>query len=169
MAAPLGNQFWKARTKHGRDKLFSSDQALWEACCEYFEWVDANPLLEEKIFHTNGIITKDTVAKMRAMTLDGLQNFLDIHHSTWIDWRDKQDFSEVVAKVERIIRDQKFTGAAADLLNANIISRDLGLADKKDLSSSDGTMTPKPAIDATKLSDSTLREIIAAQSKDADS
>ena len=37
---------------------------------------------------------------------------------------------------------QKFMGAAADLLNANIISRDLGLADKKDHTSSDGSMTP---------------------------
>jgi phage terminase small subunit len=32
-----------------------------------------------------------------------------------------------------------------------------------DVTSSDGSMTPKPVIDATKLSDSTLAEILAAQ------
>ena len=32
---------------------------------------------------------------------------------------------------EEIIYNQKFTGAAADLLNPNIIARELGLADKQ--------------------------------------
>ena len=41
---------------------------------------------------------------------------------------------------------QKFTGASANMLNANIIARDLGLTDKKDLTSSDGTMATKPTI-----------------------
>ena len=39
---------------------------------------------------------------------------------------------------------QKFAGAAADLLNANIIARDLGLADKQDLTNSDGTLSRAP-------------------------
>lgn len=32
--------------------------------------------------------------------------------------------------IDKVIRDQKFTGATADLLNPMIISRDLGLAEK---------------------------------------
>ena len=35
--------------------------------------------------------------------------------------------------MKQIIKTQKFEGAAAELLNANIIARDLGLADKKEL------------------------------------
>jgi hypothetical protein len=46
-----------------------------------------------------------------------------------------------------VIYEQKFTGAAADLLNPNIIARDLGLADKQDHQSSDGTMTPQGVSD----------------------
>lgn len=144
MAAPLGNQFWKARSKHGRDALFASAEALWEACCEYFEWVENNPLYEMKPFAYQGVVVQEPVAKMRAMTIDGICIFLDITTTTWHDWRTKEDFSGVIAKAETIIRSQKFAGAAADLLNANIIARDLGLADKRDLSSSDGTMTPMP-------------------------
>ncbi|TFH85258.1 DNA-packaging protein [Billgrantia azerbaijanica] len=138
MAAPKGNQFWKARTKHGRDKLFASAEVLWEACCEYFAWVEKHPLWESKPFHHQGEIVTATVPKMRAMTLDGLCIFLDIHRSTWNDWRNVEDFSEVVTRVESIIRDQKFSGAAADLLNASIISRDLGLSDKRELTGKDG-------------------------------
>ena len=40
--------------------------------------------------------------------------------------------------MEEIIRQQKFEGAAANLLNANIIARDLGLADKAEITGRDG-------------------------------
>lgn len=130
MAAPKGNQFWKQRTKHGRDKLFSSPEALWEACCEYFEWVEKNPLWEAKAFAFQGVVTVESLPKMRAMTIDGLTLFLDIDRRTWNAWRDQEDFSEVVMRADQVIREQKFAGAAADLLNPNIIARDLGLVDK---------------------------------------
>lgn len=133
MAPPIGNQFWKARSKHGRDRLFASADLLWEACCEYFEWVEANPLWEMKAFAYQGVVTQEPVPKMRAMTLDGLCLFLDIEYETWRTWRnEKNDYSVIVAKADKVIRDQKFAGAAADLLNANIIARDLGLAEKQE-------------------------------------
>lgn len=50
MAAPKGNRFWEARSSHGRNPKFESPEALWAACCEYFEWVEANPLWEMKAF-----------------------------------------------------------------------------------------------------------------------
>ena len=142
MAPPIGNQFWKARSKHGRNRLFASAELLWEACCEYFQWVEDNPLLEMKPFAYQGVVIQEPVAKMRAMTINGLCLFLDIDETTWRAWREVDDFSTVVSKAEKIIYEQKFTGAAADLLNPNIIARDLGLADKKDLGSSDGSMSP---------------------------
>lgn len=129
MAAPLGNQFWKARTKHGRDKLFASAELLWEACEEYFQWVEDNPLMEEKGFAFQGIVTKEKFSKMRAMTIDGICLFLDIAQQTWFRWKTEKDFSDVITRAESVIRSQKFAGAAADLLNPNIIARDLGLKD----------------------------------------
>ena len=161
MSAPLGNKFWKARSKHGRDRLFGSPAALWEACCEYFEWVEANPLIEMRPFAYQGVVIQEPVPKMRAMTIDGLCLFLDIDVRTWASWRSVDDFIPVVTRAESVIRSQKFAGAAADLLNANIIARDMGLADKKDLGSSDGTMTPR-GIDASKLSTAALAELLAA-------
>lgn len=133
MAAPKGNQFWKARSKHGRDKKIASAELLKEACEEYFQWVEDNPLQEERLFAYQGVVTKENAYKMRAMTIDGLCIFLDIESHTWRNWREDKDFLPVIDWAEKIIRNQKFTGAAADLLNANIISRDLGLADKQEI------------------------------------
>jgi hypothetical protein len=130
----IGNQFWKARSSHGRNPKFSSPEQLWEAALEYFQWVEDNPLNEEKLFCYQGNITRDTVYKMRAMTIDGLCIFLDIGESTWNDYCHKDDFSGVTTRIDKVIRSQKFSGAAADLLNANIIARDLGLKDKKEVS-----------------------------------
>lgn len=138
MAAPIGNRFWEERSSHGRAPIFGSPDELWEACCEYFAWVDANPLYEQKGFAFQGAVTVHEFAKMRAMTVVGLCIFLDISVRTWAEYRERQDFTPITTRVDEIIRTQKFQGAAADLLNANIIARDLGLADKSEHSGPDG-------------------------------
>lgn len=138
MSAPKGNSFWKARSSHGRKPVFSDPEKLWEACCEYFQWVEDNPLYEDKIVAFQGKASHEPIAKMRAMTIEGLCLFLDIDDETWRRYREREDFRGVVARADQIIRTQKFTGAAADLLNPNIIARDLGLADRSELTGKDG-------------------------------
>ncbi|HEI9710122.1 TPA: DNA-packaging protein [Serratia marcescens] len=130
MAAPKGNRFWEARSSHGRNPKFESPEALWSACCEYFEWVEANPLYEVKAFAFQGVITQESLPKLRAMTISGLCIFLDITRQTWGTFRAIEGFSDITTRAEEIIYDQKFSGAAADLLNANIIARDLGLKEQ---------------------------------------
>ena len=136
MAAPKNNKFWTLRSKHGRDKLFASPQLLWQAACEYFEWVEANPLYETKGFAFQGTVTKETFPKMRAMTMGQLCFYLNCSASYFRVFKMKlkdedEDFLTVIEDIENIIRTQKFQGASADLLNANIIARDLGMTDKQ--------------------------------------
>lgn len=138
MAAPTGNQFWKARSTHGRTPIFASPDDLWSAACEYFEWVEQNPLWEAKPFAFQGVVTVENMPKMRAMTISGLCIFLDIARSTWDEYRGNKDFSDIATRVEEIIRTQKFEGASADLLNPNIIARELGLSDKNEVEHSGG-------------------------------
>lgn len=130
MAAPKGNRFWEARSSHGRTPKFETPEQLWAACCEYFQWVEDHPLWEMKAFAFQGVVTQEPIAKMRAMTLTGLTLFLDITLETWRMYRSRNDLSEVTTRAEQVIYDQKFSGAAADLLNANIIARDLGLKEQ---------------------------------------
>lgn len=143
MAAPEGNQFWKLRSKHGRDKLFESPQLLWEAACEYFQWCEDNPFIESKpmsvsIGNNQGSsIEMAEIPKMRPFTLHGLCLYLSCSTSYFrafrstIQEKDK-DFLTVIDEIEQTIYDQKFSGAAAGFLNPNIIARDLGLVDKSE-------------------------------------
>lgn len=128
-----GNRWWEVRSSAGPKPKFTDPEALWNACCEYFAWVEDNPLHEDKLVTFQGVATHEPIAKMRAMTEAGLCLFLDIGVSTWHEWKtERPDLSEVVTRVQQTIRSQKFAGAAADLLNANIIARDLGLAEKQE-------------------------------------
>lgn len=126
----VGNQFWRIRSSHGRKPLFETAQQLEQACFEYFDWVYENPLQSVELVKYAGEATQAVLPKMRPMTIMGLCIFLDITFQTWSNYREKADFIEVTERVEAIIYQYKFEGAAADLLNANIISRELGLADK---------------------------------------
>lgn len=126
----IGNQFWKNRTKHGRDVLIKDPEKLQEACCEYFEWVEENPLIEEKIGFYEGRPARADCAKMRAMTIEGLTIYLGIVPSTWYDWRkNRKDLSETIRWADNVMRNQTLTGAASGLLNHSIIGRVLGLHD----------------------------------------
>lgn len=131
MPAPIGNQFWKQRSKHGRDKIFSNPDELWDASCEYFEWVDSNPLIA---YEWNG---KDPIKcdleKMRPFTLKGLCLFLGVNEKYFNHIEQtNEDFVNVSTRIRDIIFTQKFEGAAAGFFNPNIMSRDLGLVDKQE-------------------------------------
>jgi len=134
-----GHRFWEARSSHGRNPKFETADALWLACCEYFEWVETNPLYKDQLVTFQGTATHEPVAQMRAMTISGLCLFIDIDFTTWQAWKKtRSDLSNIIGRAEAVIYQQKFAGAAADLLNANIISRELGLADKSELTGKDG-------------------------------
>jgi len=136
MAAPKGNQFWKARSTHGRGKVFKTPEILWDAACQYFEWAEDNPL-EKAIVFQGEVTGKESL--MRAMTVKGLCIFLDVNQDYFTDFTDLldlntdigKDFSRIIKNIRAIIDTQKFEGASAGLLNPNIIARDLGLIDKQ--------------------------------------
>jgi len=140
---------------------------LWNAASEYFAWVEDNPLWEDRVTSFQGVNTHEPIAKMRAMTIGGLCIFLDIARQSWEEYKKREGFLEVTRAIEEIIRDQKFSGAAADLLNANIIARDLGLADKSELTGKDGGSIKTETttkLDLSELTDEQLEayRIIAA-------
>ena len=137
---PPGNKLWKSRATHSGPALkMPNPEILWASCLEYLEWNEANPLWEMKAFAHQGIVVQEPMPKMRAMTIGAMCVFLDITHETWITWRQtRPDLQPVIKQVEAIIYAQKFEGASADLLNAAIIARELGLADKREVSGPDG-------------------------------
>lgn len=150
----FGNNFWQVKCKEvneakrlGRPPKFSTPEQLWESCQEYFKWVADHPFQEQNAAAFKGDITKYNLTKQRPMTIGCLCLFLDFDYVTWLDYSKNKGeaFSKVCQAAEQTIREQKFMGAASGFFNHAIIARDLGLVDKKDLTSSDGSMTPKVA------------------------
>jgi len=152
MSAPSGNKFWEARSSHGRKPLYEDAEKLLDACNQYFAWNHENPLFEMKPFNVNGEIIQEPVSVMRAMTLKSLCRYIGMSYETWQQYRVKEDFSAICKEVEDIIYDQKLQGAAAGLLSASIIQRDLGLKEKTESES-------KVQFDLSNLSDEELEAI----------
>ena len=139
---PVGNQFWQLRSKHGRDRIFKSPALLWEAACEYFQWVVDNPLIEIDFVGKDA----ERVEKphTRPLTYEGLFSYLGVNKDYFNDFERSlegkkdglsADFSGIITHIRQTIYRQKFEGAACGFYNANIIARDLGLADKSDITS----------------------------------
>jgi hypothetical protein len=131
MPAPEGNQFWKLRATHGRNLLFSSPTILWEACCEYFEATDARKWWTTE-FHGKDA-TPCYVPNETPYTWTGLYLFLDIDHKTWDSYEAREDFIPICTRVRHIIFTQKFEGAAVGAFNAGLIAKELGMIEKKDV------------------------------------
>lgn len=143
----VGNDWWNMRSKHGRDKIFKSPEIMWEAACEYFQYIRDNPLYEAQKNAAGGFTN---VPKMRPFTLMGLCLYLDVNTAYFRvfksqERKDGDAFNTVIAKIEETVHTQQFEGAASGFLHANIISRSLGLVDRNDVTSGDKPL-PTPTI-----------------------
>lgn len=127
------NNFWEVvETK----KRTYTPKQLWLKALDYFKWVRLNPLYEMKVF---GIGSSKAVPHMRAMTESAFCLFSGVSNEMFFKWKkgergaDKGKepmYQKVCLAIAQIIYNQKLEGAAGNFLNANIISRELGLADR---------------------------------------
>ena len=142
------------RAPFNRIKVESAEE-LWDAFMSYMDHSDKTPLVEPKIFNSKDGIRNGNLDKIRPYTIEGLCNHIGMSPATWDKWkRDEVErltsgdnshgfFLDVMLQIESIVADQQFQGAAVDVFNASVMSRKLGLKDGMDLTSSDGSMTPK--------------------------
>lgn len=155
MGAPIGNQFWKLRSKHGRDKLFTTPELLWNAACEYFQWCDENPWTTRKAIQKTVPMKKKVGKKVqivneeqtqrevtptaRPYSLSGFCMYVGASTNWFLEFENgcknnnEVDFLEVIARVRETIETQQFEGACVGAFNANIIARKLGLSDKQEV------------------------------------
>lgn len=135
-AAPKSNQFWKLRSKHGRDKLFATPELLWDAACGYFEYCDSNPWKVTKTKLKGKKKETEETPTQCPYSLSGLMAYFDVSKSFWNDFKKggHEDFSVVITRIENIIETQQLEGALVGAFNANIVARINGLADKQELS-----------------------------------
>ncbi len=122
-----------------RRKKYASAEDLANVAKEYFQWVEDNPFYEEKAFAYMGEITKEKIEIQRPYTLAAFCLYAGITDQTFRNYDGDEVLGPVCEAIRSVVDNQKFEGAASNIFNANIISRDLGLADKQDVKHSGGT------------------------------
>lgn len=133
----VGNKFWKLRTKHGRDKLFSDSVTLTGEAFSYFDWCDRHPWEKTELVKYQGYASEAEVPLGRPYTMDGLTYYLGVSgayfraaKSNLKDKIERQkatpeevELLEAIYLIEQVIRTQNIEGAAVGVFSANLVAR----------------------------------------------
>ena len=153
-----------------RRKLYLTSQDFLNDCAAYFEWCATNAIQEEELFHNKGAIVRADKAKLRVFTKKGLCAFVGIPEGRLTTYTQQGDeWAEAVELVESIIYTQKFENAAAGLINSTLISRDLGLADRQELTGADGGPVQTEEVSPRERIASRLAQLASRSSENGDS
>lgn len=123
-----GNTYWQ-RANVGKPKIFETPEDMWNKACEYFDWALDNCLYEYKPY--NGELVE--VPRPRVFTITGMCCFMGMTRASFYVYKEREEFKEIVDHIQQIIENNKFELAAADMLNANMIGKDLGLLDRQEV------------------------------------
>jgi hypothetical protein len=134
-------RWWKRKV--GRPRIWEDPEVLLKDCEEYFEETDSRKWVKKDWVGKDAIeVERET---QTPFTLTGLFIFLEIDRRTWDLYRIRPEFIPVITRIENIIYTQKFEGAAVGAYNGNIIARDLGLTDKREVEKVKKKLTFKDA------------------------
>lgn len=153
--AVKGNHWWELRSIHGREKIFAEPDLMWSEALKYFQWCNDNPEKKAELVKYEGGAYEHGVSVKRLYTMQGLCLFLNVNTAYFRqfkaalrakgqeNWTQKDmDFSTVIQMIEDTVENQQVSGAASGFFNGNIISRLVGLVDKKDITSGDAPIAP---------------------------
>lgn len=134
MPAPKGNKF--AVGNKGTEKKFTPQQ--WSDIIEeYFSFCDNNPLFKNEALKSGdraGEIIRIPAA--RPYLIEGLCDFAKIDMQTFYNYLEKEgyeDYFEITARARNRIFQQNIEYGYVGAYDSNLVSRKLGLADKKEL------------------------------------
>lgn len=139
-------KLWE-KVQLGKPPKFTSPEQMWNLALEYFKDCGLSDLSETKAMNVAGQVEVVELKKMHAMSQQGLCCYLNCSVATYHNYKAKPEYLEVTSLIDSVMFEQKFAGASAGLLNANIIARDLGLADKQEIAHG-GDITPWSSIKA---------------------
>lgn len=129
-------QYWSKRP--GKDRVFQTPADLMDAAIEAFTWLHTHPKRKQVIFHNKGAITKTYETLERPFSIHAVAMCMGISLQCLNGYRERPEFAEALAWIDGVIYTQKFEGAAVGTLNANFIARDLGMADRSEVTGKDG-------------------------------
>jgi hypothetical protein len=141
---------------------FTTSQELLAAAADYFQWCDNHPILEEDVAVYQGDITRYTKNKIRPYTLKGMAVYLNVAVCKLERYKlDLEGLASAMELIEQVIYTQKFEHAAVGLMNATFIARDIGLADKQEITGINGGPIQLEEISARERVNSKLASLAA--------
>lgn len=147
-------------TNPNQTHIFATPLDMWEAACEYFEWMSSRPQYEDKVFQYMGSITHAKLEHPRPFTLKGIRLYFGMSIFVWQSYKEKRgpEFTQVCELIEDVIYQQKFEGASVSFFNSAIIARDLGLQDRQEISGPNGGPIQTHTTTSTKMDLSTMSD-----------
>lgn len=122
----------------GRPRIFKTPEDLYKKFLEYKKYAKENKIEIAIPNHKTGSST--IIEQEPPLTWSGFESYLfekdickDAHHYRENTDGRYEEFRGIIRAIGEIMYTDKFNGAAVNKYNANIIARDLGLADKKEI------------------------------------
>lgn len=141
MGAPIGNQFWKLRSKHGITKLFTDPKVLEEELDKYLDLTSQR--YKETTQASAGKLV--TIKHPVPPTLKGFCLFLGVHSQYVKDFERKmesitdpqtrKDFGVVLSRIREAIEVDQVEGGLAGVYNPGLTARLNGIKDQTDITS----------------------------------
>lgn len=160
MPAPKGHPLWGNPLK---PKKYTPEE-LWEGACIYFDWANENPWIKNEKDNSPSkptlidgeIIVPPKYVQIpiqRPYSIEAMCIHLNISRETFDNYSKTvgyETYFDICTHIRHIIDTQHFEGGMVGAFNANIVTRKLGLVEKKEIEGSFTGLCPinlKPIID----------------------
>lgn len=130
----------------GKPRAIESPEDFERLANEYIEWVKNNPVEKTITTAFQGVISYEKVPHARGMTQYGLASHMGIGLSTLKDYGCREEYSAIYNKIDAIMKSWNLDGAMSGDLNASLVARIDGHADKQDITSNGSTIGDKPSV-----------------------
>jgi len=129
-------QYWQRRPD--KTQVFETADELYAAAAAAFDWLHTHPKRKQVLFHNKGAVVRTYETMERPFTKNAVAMCMGISVQCLDGYRKRPGFEEIMEWLDGVIYTQKFEGAAVGTLNANFIARDLGMADRSEVTGKDG-------------------------------
>jgi hypothetical protein len=129
----------KRRVSTASSRALKTPDELWAVACSYFDYTQKSPMQRKEYIKTGPLAgTEYTIETPRPFSWSGLSvyaSLLGVAANLHRYARNENDmyteYAEIVGLINDVMFSQKFEGAAVGMYKENIISREIGLADKQ--------------------------------------
>lgn len=154
-----GNQVWRLRKENGSKTRYQPGELL-DKFEEYVDYCLKNPLQELQLVKFKEHYEEADVPKMRAISIKGFCAFAGISENTFHYYSKKLDLAEEVELIRTYTENAQYEGAAAGLLQHQIVARMIGLADKKEMSVTVSDLGEQEALEELRALQAELQEML---------